>query len=98
MDDIETDIPAFKCNCKGTYHDKCINEWFVAKENIICPICLEKFDENHIIVIHRSRIRLDDLNNNCFNLCSIMCKILKFILITSIIVYLIKSIIENIRS
>lgn len=98
MDDIETDIPILKCNCKGTYHDKCINEWFIAKENIICPICLEKFNDNHIIVIHSSRICLDNGNNNCFNLCSIICRIIKFIVITGLIFYLIISIIENVRS
>ena len=31
------------CNCKGQYHKKCLEEWFIYKNEYTCPICLIKF-------------------------------------------------------
>jgi E3 ubiquitin-protein ligase DOA10 len=32
------------CNCKGQYHKKCLEEWFIYKNENTCPICLIKFN------------------------------------------------------
>ena len=31
------------CQCKGTYHIKCLNNWFIKKRCNICPICMSTF-------------------------------------------------------
>jgi E3 ubiquitin-protein ligase DOA10 len=32
------------CNCKGQYHKKCLEDWFIHKNDYTCPICLIKFN------------------------------------------------------
>lgn len=80
IDDQKTDIPVLKCNCKGDYHDKCINEWFIAKGSIVCPICLSEFNDTHIIVLRTSY--LESSNKYC-DLDCFICVFKLIILITS---------------
>lgn len=86
------DIPVLKCSCKGTYHDKCLNEWFIAKQSIICPICLQEFNDNHIIVINASLYRSSCINcrNRFCNLDFIICifKVITLISFASVVFYL----------
>lgn len=64
--DQNTDIPVFKCMCKGSYHDKCINEWFIMKKSILCPICLQEFNDNHIIDIRNNSFTNKYCDSECY--------------------------------
>ena len=82
--DQKTDIPVLKCECKGDYHDKCINEWFIAKGSIVCPICLSEFNDTHIIVIRTSCLESSSIScdSDCF-ICIL--KLIVLITLTTII-------------
>ena len=70
------------CECKGQYHKKCLEMWFINKNEYTCPICLIKFNAylEYNQKYNIAPFNIDTYNINVYNqyLCirSIICLLL----------------------